>query len=88
MEELKRGTEYDKNVVYKTFLNFFLGYFLFTFQLLSLFLVSHPQSPYPTPPPASMRVLLHPSTHSCLTALPFPHTGALSLHRTMPPPSN
>ena len=32
--------------------------------------------------PASMRVLSHLSTHSCLPALAFSYTGALSLHRT------
>jgi hypothetical protein len=40
-------------------------------------------TPHPIPPPpASMKVLTHPPTHSYLTALAFPSTGALSLHRT------
>jgi hypothetical protein len=29
-----------------------------------------------------MRVLPHPSTHSCLPSMAFPYTGSLSLHRT------
>ena len=44
----------------------------------------HP-SPYP---PASMRVLPDPSTHSCLTALAFFYTGVSSLHRTKGLPSH
>ena len=50
--------------------------------------VSPLQNPYPiTPYRASMRVLLHPSTHSCLNALAFLYPGASSLHRTkgLPP---
>jgi hypothetical protein len=35
-----------------------------------------------SPSPASMRVLLHPSTHSCLPALAFPYTGASNFLRT------
>ena len=51
--------------------------------MLSLFLASTLQIPCPiTPPPASMRVLPHPPTHSLLTDLAFPYTGASSLHRT------
>jgi hypothetical protein len=38
-----------------------------------------PLSPLPF---ASMRVLLHPFTHSCLTALASPYAGASSCHRT------
>jgi hypothetical protein len=34
------------------------------------------------PPPASMKVLLHPPTHSCPTALAFSYTVVSSLHRT------
>jgi hypothetical protein len=45
--------------------------------MLSPFLVSPPKTPYPILPlRASMRVLLHPFTHSCLPALAFPYTGA------------
>ena len=43
-----------------------------------------PLIPYPLLPLpfASMRVLLHPLTHSCLTALASPYAGASNLHRT------
>ena len=48
-----------------------------------------PSSPFanslshsPPLPPASMGVLPHPPTHSCLPTLAFPCTGAPSLHRT------
>jgi hypothetical protein len=37
--------------------------------------------PYPLLPPASMRVVPHLPTHSCLNTLAFPYTGASSLHR-------
>ena len=37
------------------------------------------RTPYPIlPPPASMRVLPHPPTHSHLPALAFPYTGVLN----------
>jgi hypothetical protein len=50
---------------------------LFTFQKLSPFLLSPPETPYPIPPrPESMRVYL--PTHSILPALAF----GMSLHRT------
>jgi hypothetical protein len=39
---------------------------LFTLQMLSPFQVSPPETPYPTPPPASMRVLPHPPTPAFL----------------------
>ena len=55
--------------------------------MLSLFLVSSPQTLIPSPS-ASMRVLPYPLTHSHLTALAFPYTGALSLHRTKGLPSH
>jgi hypothetical protein len=54
----------------------------FTFQMLSLFLVSPPETLYLILPPASMRVLTHLPTHSCLPILAFPYTGAWSLPRT------
>ena len=38
-------------------------------------------------PPASMRVLPHQPTHSCLSALAFPYPGSSSLHRTKELPS-
>ena len=51
--------------------------------MLFPFLVSPLQTPYPIPTyPASVRVLPHPPTHFCLTALAFPYAGASSLHRT------
>jgi hypothetical protein len=66
-----------------------LLFYLFTFQMFSPFLVSPLQTPYPIPfPTASVRVHTHIPTHSCLTALAFPYTGALSLHRTKGLPSH
>ena len=51
--------------------------------MLSPFPVSSLQTPYPIPPyPASMRVLPHLPSHSCLTTPAFLYTGASSLHRT------
>jgi hypothetical protein len=42
-----------------------------------------------TPLPfASMRVLLHPLIHTCLSALEFPYAEASSLHRTKGLPSH
>ena len=65
----------------------FIGYFLYwhfkCYPLLPL------ETPYPiSPPPASMRVLPHLPTHSCLPALALPYTGALSVHRTKGPSSH
>ena len=55
------------------FLFFLLG-ILFTFQMLSPFQVSPPETPYPiSPPPASMRVLPHPPTNSSHPAQAFPY---------------
>ena len=45
-------------------------------------LPSHPLSPF-----ASMRVLPHQPTHSCLTTLASPYTEVSSLHRTKGLPS-
>ena len=51
--------------------------------MLSPFPVSPLETLYPLlPPPASIRVITHPPTHSLLPALAFPYTGALSLLRT------
>jgi hypothetical protein len=51
--------------------------------------VFHVQNHYPIPNiPASMRVLLHAPTHSHLSTLAFPYTGALILHRTKGLPSH
>jgi hypothetical protein len=36
----------------------------------------------PTPYPDSMRVLPHPPTHFCLSALAFPYPGSFSFHMT------
>jgi hypothetical protein len=47
--------------------------------MLFLFPVSLCKPSIPPSPPASMRVLLHPPIHSCLTALAFPYAGASSL---------
>ena len=53
------------------------------------FPVSILQTPYPISPlTASMRLLTHLPTHSCLTTLAFPYTGASSLHRTKGFPSH
>ena len=56
--------------------------------MLSSFPVSPPQTPYSlTPLPASMRVLLHLPTHSCLSTLAFPYPESSSFHRTKGFPS-
>ena len=56
--------------------------------MLSPFLVSPPQAPHSLlPSPASMRVLPHVPTHSCLSGLVFPYPGSSSLHRTKGLPS-
>jgi hypothetical protein len=55
-------------------------FYLFTFQILPPFPVSSLQTPYLIPLyPASVRVLLLPTTYSCLTALAFFYTGASNL---------
>ena len=57
--------------------------------MLSPLPVSTPKIPYPfPPPPASMRVLSHPLTHSYLTALAAPYAGTSKLHRTKGLPSH
>ena len=57
--------------------------------MISSFPVSSPQTPIPSSLLfASMMVLLHPLTHSHLTPLAFPCTGASSLHRTKGLPSH
>ena len=58
--------------LFTLFLNTFFNWtlYLFAFQMLSPFHVFHLQPLYPISPyPDSMRVLPHPPTHSCLTAL-------------------
>jgi hypothetical protein len=47
-------------------------FYLFTFQMISPFLVSPPQTPYHLPPPASMRVLPHPPTLPQHPSIPLP----------------
>ena len=54
----------------------------------SPFPVSPPQTPYLLlPNPASIRVLPHLPTHSCLSTIAFPYPGSSSLHRTKGLPS-
>ena len=56
--------------------------------MLSPFPVTPSQTSITFPYPfASMRGLLLPLSHSCLTALTFPYTGASGLHRTKALPS-
>ena len=70
-------------------------YFFCFFKNFFLFIYISNVNPFPgfpsaTPYPnllSSMRLLPHPPTHSHLTALAFPYTGALSLHRTKGLPS-
>jgi hypothetical protein len=52
---------------------FYWLFYLFTFQMLSSFLVSPPQTPYliPPPTPASMRVLTHPPTPAHHPSIPL-----------------
>jgi hypothetical protein len=50
--------------------------------MLSVFPISAPQILYLFPLPLTLWGCSHPPTHSCLSALAFPCTGALSLHRT------
>jgi hypothetical protein len=56
--------------------SFYWLFSLFTFRMLFPFQVPNLETPYLIHlPPVSMRVLLHPSTHSCLPALSFSYTG-------------
>jgi hypothetical protein len=65
-------------IMEKTLISFLL-FNLFTFLVLSFYLVSLLEIPYPIPPPpASMRVFLHPPTHSCLPFLDSPTLARLS----------
>ena len=62
---------------------FVLDIYLFTFQMLSPFLIPLPRNPLSQPPPpASIRVYPHQPTHSCFPTLEFPYIGASSLHGT------
>jgi hypothetical protein len=64
---------------------FYWIFILFTFKMLSPFLVTHPWKP---PIPSLLLLLLwgsfpsHVPTHSYLNALALPYTSTLSLHRT------
>ena len=58
------------------FLFFYWIFSLFTFQMLYPFPVLPPKPLLQPPLPASMRVFLHPPTHSCLPTQAFPYTGA------------
>ena len=71
------------------FLFFLIGYFIYLhFKCCPLLSLPSTKPPIPLPFPfASIRVLLHPPTHSCLTALESPYAGASSLHRTKGLPS-
>ena len=54
--------------------------------MLSPFPVSPPQALYPLlPPSASMRVLPHLPTHSCLSSLAFPYPHSSSHQKTKGP---
>jgi hypothetical protein len=65
------------------FLNLFIiGYFIYL-HFKCPFLVFPAETPYPIPhSPASMQVLPHPPTHSCLPTLAFSYTGTSSFPRT------
>jgi hypothetical protein len=64
----------------------FLLDILFTYISNVIHFPDPPKAPYPIPPPpASMRVYLHPPTHSQTPALSFPYTGAASLHGNQGP---
>jgi hypothetical protein len=65
-----------------SFCLFYWIFSLFTFQMLSPFLVLPGNSLPTSAPPASMRLFPHPYPHSCLPSLAFPYPGALSLHKT------
>jgi hypothetical protein len=57
---------------------FYWIFYLFTFQMLSLFPISPPEIPYPIPLLHGSIRVLPPPTHSLLTALTFPYTGPSS----------
>jgi len=70
----------------KYFFIFLCLFCLLTFKMLPPFQVSPSQIPDPLLP-ASMRVIPHPPTHSCLSDLAFLYPGSSSLHRTKGLPS-
>ena len=76
--------KFDKTeYIFFFFFFFYWIFYLFTFPMLSPFLISPLETSYPIHPAhASMRVLPHSPTHSCLHVLAFPYTGVSRLHRT------
>jgi hypothetical protein len=69
---------------FKDFLSLFFYwlFYLFIFQMLSSFLVSLLQTPYPIPLClAAMRLLPHSPSHSCLTSSISLYNGSSSLYR-------
>ena len=60
---------------------FYFGYFIYYISKV-VPLPSISSSNVPCPPPASMKVLPDPPTHSYLTALAPLYAGALNLHMT------
>ena len=74
---------FTKKLFHIAFIYLHQIFYVFTFQMLSPFLISPLETSYPIPPPcASMGALPLPPTHSHLTSLAFPYTGELSLYRT------
>jgi hypothetical protein len=66
-----------QGISYYSFLGRAYIFSLFTFQMLSPFLISPLKTPYPISPPPVQQPI-----HSCFPVLAFPYNGALSLHRT------
>jgi len=69
-----------------TFFSILLVILFIYIPMLFVFSVSPPQTSFPSSI-TSLRVLPRPPIYSCLSALAFPYTGALSLHRTNVLPS-
>ena len=68
---------------------FYWIFYLFTFQMFSLFPISPLKTPFLFPlAPVSMGVIPHSPTHSRIPALAFPYTQAWNLHRTKGLPSH
>ena len=75
--------------LYLLFFFFFINHFIcWHLKWYPPFLGTPPYTPHPIPLLslhfASLTVLLHPLTHSCLTTLASPYAGASRLHRTSP----
>ena len=73
------------SVIFFKFLIDYFAYLHFKCYPLSWFLLQN--SPIQSPPPASTRVITHPTAYFHFTTLAFPYTGALSLNRTKGLPS-